>query len=199
MSKENYEGIKYQLHITDDMAPNHELLRDLKKHCAWFSAEGFAPCFEGGSAGNLSFRIAPGSDAFIITCASTALRENMPNEAFALVHHIALEENIVSAISVNPPSSEALMHGALYRARPDINAIFHGHDELFLSPESAQLFPVTQKEQAYGTPELVSEILRIPQKPNFIILKNHGFVALGKTMQDAADIIQDLKQKLRKE
>jgi ribulose-5-phosphate 4-epimerase/fuculose-1-phosphate aldolase len=195
MSNENYLGIKFELKIISEDSPYHSLLPKLKKYCEAFHILNYAPDNEDGSAGNLSFRVAKASDAFIVTCSSTKLRPEMPDSDFAAVHKVELERNAVEAVCVRAPSSESLMHGALYRARPEINAIFHGHDDAIIRLASTTHIPETETEQAYGTPELVCEILQIPNNPNFIILKNHGFVALGKDMEDAARIIEDIRKK----
>jgi len=195
MSNENYTGIKFKLKVISEESPNHNLLLKLKKYCEAFHKLNYAPENKDGSAGNLSFRVAKSSDAFIITCSSTKLRPEMPNSDFAAIHKIELENNAVEAVCKRNPSSESLMHGALYRARPGINAIFHGHDDAIIRLADTTDIPETETEQAYGTPELVCEILRIPNNPNFIILKNHGFVSLGKDMEEAARIIEDVRKK----
>lgn len=195
MPEKDYTGIKFKLYKQSEDNPNHNLLPKLKKHCAELQELNFAPQNKSGSAGNLSFRIAPAKDAFIITCSNTRLRENMPDNDFAVVLNIELEANSVEAVGKRSPSSESLMHGALYRARPEINAIFHGHDAQIIKLGNTTDIPETNKEEAYGTPELVCEILKVPGNPNFVILKNHGFVALGKNMQDAADIVKEVKEK----
>ena len=49
-------------------------------------------------------------------------------------------------------------------------------------------FPVTEKEYKPGTIELANEVLRILGDNDLIVIKNHGFIALGKTMKEAGDM-----------
>jgi L-fuculose-phosphate aldolase len=98
------------------------------------------------------------------------------------------------------PSSEINMHIAAYQARPDVNAVVHGHPPYATGfatahieipsnvlPEAAALLgkiPVVQ----YGQPSCA--VLAEKVKPylpsyNCFLLENHGALTLGKNMQEA--------------
>ena len=193
-SEEDYKGVKFKFEKTQDKILKHRLLSELKRYCALFNEKGWAPIFEGGSSGNLSFRDKPDSDEFIITCGHTALRNEMPDEDFALVHDFSLSKNYVKASCKRPPSSESMMHGAIYEIRREVEAVFHGHASLFLKNAVNFNIPVTVCEQDYGTVELIHEMLAILGNHNFIILRNHGFLALGKSMKEVVDTIFEIEQ-----
>ena len=46
----------------------------------------------------------------------------------------------------------------------------------------------TEKEEEYGTVALVQGVLDVLGENNFLIMKNHGFISLGKTMQEAGEL-----------
>jgi ribulose-5-phosphate 4-epimerase/fuculose-1-phosphate aldolase len=94
------------------------------------------------------------------------------------------------------PSSESLMHAAIYAARPEVNAVFHGHSERLLHRASTLQLPVTEKEQPYGTPELAAEILRILEWQKIFVMRNHGFVTVGRTMAEAGRWVEHILNRL---
>ena len=75
----------------------------------------------------------------------------------------------------------------IYEKRPEVNAIFHGHSLELLKPGIV----TTEEEKPYGTVELVEEVLKVLDNDVFV-LKNHGFVSLGKTMDEAGNNIVKL-------
>src|SRR3954468_10189551 len=87
-----------------------------------------------GSGGNLSARI-PDEDAIWVTAAGSWL-DRLSRTAFAAVRVAEGEPAAVGGSSYRPaaiaerpiePTSELALHLALYRARPDVNAILHLH------------------------------------------------------------------------
>lgn len=76
-----------------------------------------------GSGGNLSARL-PGADECVVTASGTWLDE-LDRDSFSVVR-ISTGE----VLGGHPvPSSEALLHLASYRVRPDVNAIVHLHPQ----------------------------------------------------------------------
>jgi len=184
---EIYVGTKFVSVKQSDSLPEHAALSSLKKYCAEFAQKGYAPPYEGGSSGNLSFRAEAGSDAFFVTASYTALGENMPDSDFCFVQHVDFQRGTVEFSGTRNPSSETMMHGAIYKARPEIMAVFHGHSAEIMHTAKMLQLPETQREMPYGTLEIVNEMLQILENYSFFILKNHGFVSLGATMDEAAE------------
>jgi rhamnose utilization protein RhaD (predicted bifunctional aldolase and dehydrogenase) len=56
----------------------------------------------------------------------------------------------------------------------------------------------TKRYQPYGTLELVKEVMKILDKNNYIILKNGGIVALGKTIKEAGERVLETHKNAKK-
>lgn len=175
---EKYAGVKFETVFVERCAPDNECLRELIFWCKKFSELGIAPLHETGSHGNLSARTEKG---FIITGAGTNLGK-MSEKEFAEV--VSVVENKVDVRGLVDPSSESTLHQAIYSKRPDVNAIFHGHDALVMKNAEALGMPVTEKEEAYGTQELMEQAKKLCTQ-DYFILRNHGIIALGATMKEA--------------
>lgn len=190
MVKEGYKGIKYETYLVRETIPDDPRLEDLKQWCKVFHNNNLAPPYEGGSYGNLSFRVSPGKDEFIITCSKSSLADSTENDRFSLVQdiHYGCKRVYYSGAKGRKPSSEAMVHHMIYKKRPKINAIFHGHCNLISDNIENIKIPETAEEKPYGTIELVEEVIKILDKGNFLQMKNHGFLSLGKTIQEAGKL-----------
>jgi len=97
------------------------------------------------------------------------------------------------------PSSETPLHNMLYRLRPDINAVFHGHDAVVMKHAEALGLVVTSKKQAYGTPAFFKEVLNHSKKGKYVVWKGHGICSMGKSIKEAGENavkIHELAEKL---
>ena len=97
------------------------------------------------------------------------------------------------------PTSELPMHLGVYRARPDINAIFHTHSPwasgvvsagIEFKPMFAEVIndlggSITVPYHMTSTKELADAIAEAAQQHETIFMQNHGVVTLGKTMKQA--------------
>ncbi len=195
---EGYQGVKFQVIMLGHDAPQHLLLPELKKWCGVFHEKGLAPPYPGGSYGNLSFRIKTGDDAFIITGTCMGLKGCLDDDKFVLVTSCDLQHAKVFAYGTRQPSSESMMHYSLYKARPDIHAIFHGHSPEILDNAERLNILTTPEEYPYGTPELALALENCALKSDFFIAKNHGFVALGVDMPTAGTLALERLQQSEK-
>jgi len=182
---EIYIGTKFKFIKKNGKISESKKLELLKKWCNIFSEKNFAPPYNGGSSGNLSFRPKLNYCNFTITASHTALNNSMDNNDFSEVINCRIEENIVQAIGNKAPSSEALMHYLIYKNRKDVNAIFHGHSSEIMEIAKKKGFPETKLELPYGTIELAKDIVNTLKNYNFVVIKNHGFISVGKTQEDA--------------
>lgn len=99
-----------------------------------------------------------------------------------------------------PPSSELPLHLAVYRVRPDVQAIVHAHpsiatgfavagiplDRPILAEAVVLLGPVPITQ--YGTPtteELSEAVLKYIHSHNGILLANHGALTVGGDLWEA--------------
>ena len=193
---EIYEGTKFNYIENLKASPKHALLNELKKWCRVFDEYKYAPSFAGGSSGNLSFRINPGSDQFIITCSHTSLSKSMADSDFSEIIDCSISDNEIKANGHRSPSSESFLHYLIYLKRPDINAVFHGHSNEIMYYAEKLKIPVTIKELPYGTIELAQDTSDLLKNNNFVIIKNHGFISAGKTLKVAGKRILDIENSI---
>ena len=165
--------------------PNDPRIKELKKWCGEFQKHKLTPEFEGNYTGNLSFR---SKEGFIITASGLRSKQNLTDECFVFVKRYEEQSNTFFVDGKNQPSSETLMHYLIYRNHKDINVIFHGHNNSILSKAEKLGIPTTRKKHYPGTKELAKEVLNIIGENRLIVLKNHGFLSLGKTMQEAGEL-----------
>jgi L-fuculose-phosphate aldolase len=99
------------------------------------------------------------------------------------------------------PSSEWRVHATVYRARPDVGAIIHGHAPAVLAwGLGADRLPVVSTETALLGPvavldwiepgggalaDAVASALSVSTRPDAVLLRHHGFVAVGSLLAAA--------------
>lgn len=162
---------------------------DLIRWCRVFDEEGLAPVEGGASAGNLSFRT-PGG--YVITPTRSRLKSNLDWRAFVEVVREDLAAFEIHVLGEPSPSSDAFLHGRIYAARPDVAAVFHGHDDLVLKHADAVAAAfdaaVTPSATLFGTRIDAEETAAALGAKSYVVRKGHGFVAVGRTMDAAGDL-----------
>jgi len=186
---------KFKTIFTDDSPPDDPQLKDLKYWCSEFHKHSLAPLYDNGSYGNLSFRVKSGLEDFIITASGLKLKDDLTNDSFVKVTKVDLDKMTIYASGSRAPSSESMLHYAIYKQRKDVNAVFHGHSQLILSNCERLSLPMTEKEAPYGSIVLVSGVLNILKEHNFLIIKNHGFISLGKDMEHTGSLALEILNK----
>jgi L-fuculose-phosphate aldolase len=173
---EIYTGIKFEvIHLPEEKIADFRIGKLIGIGMD-LAAKGFCP----GNSGNLSFRYALG---FVITRAGSELGKLTPRD-FILVTNVNIGKKRVFVAGKAEPSSEAMMHSLIYAARPDVNAILHAHA---LNIKDAI---VTAKAHPYGTVEFAESAVDILRQHDKVILKDHGFVSTGMTVDEAFSRIQ---------
>jgi len=185
---EIYEGIKFTNHKISETLSTDLRIENLKNWCTIFHEKNLAPPYPEGSAGNLSFRLQADKINFIITGSRIGLKNELNASHFVEVVNCEPDKQIVYSKGIRQPSSESMLHYAIYKVRNEVNAIFHGHSPVLLEKAEKLKLPQTKAVAAYGTKELVESVLEILENHNFIILRNHGFFALAKTIEEAGEI-----------
>lgn len=178
---EIYTGVHFKTIFRTREAPRNPETQILMQWCHHFADQGLAPKRDNGYAGNLSFRTENG---FIITAAGADLG-NLGGDDLVQVTDANRDHNSVTVDGKKEPSSESFLHHAIYAARPQAQAVFHGHDQLVLRYGQNMHLPVTAREQPYGTLDLVDEIMQVLDNHSYIVIRNHGFIALGSDMDQA--------------
>jgi 3-dehydro-4-phosphotetronate decarboxylase len=176
-----------------------DLLDELCEVGASFYARGYAF----GSTGNLSVRI---GERIWISPTGKSLRSLTPDQ-------LACVDAEAKSYNANKPSKESPFHLAVYRRRPDVNAIVHLHapDSVALSCLEApeELPPLTPyyfmrvaplAVLSYfrpGSPELAEAVERAAPGHNCMLLRNHGTICAGSSMGEAVDAAEELEATAR--
>ena len=169
---EVYVGPKFQTVFVRRQLPADDRLGELLAWCRRWAQAGWIA----KATGNLSFRSAAG---FIITPTGT---DPVTLTTDGFVEVLGVDEKEVRVAGTHEPSSECRMHAAIYAARPDVNAIFHGH---YAPALTAPGVAITAREIPYGTPAMGPETVLALGAGNFVVMRNHGFVAVGSSLPAA--------------
>lgn len=172
----------------------------LVKACRRLDARGLVA----GAEGNVSAR----ADASTILITPGGARKGDLRAA----QFVAVDLRTGSVRGRGSPSTELAMHLAIYRARPDVGAIVHAH------PPTATGFAVAGKPFPVGAlAEVAGVIGPVPLvgyalpgstelgtvtaaalgSANAALLRNHGAVTVGTTLDNAANLMESLEQAAR--
>ncbi len=181
---EGYTGTKFSTVYRRRQAPHHPLSETLLGWCRRFAELGLA----GKAMGNLSFR---SGQEFIITPTGTDPL-TLQTADLVEIETVDMTRCVIVASGLREPSSETMMHHAIYVARPDVGAVFHGHSAQVLDAAEKRGWPVTAREVPYGTPEMARNAVAVLGNHGFVILRNHGFIALGADMKEAGQRLENV-------
>ncbi|MEM0314123.1 MAG: class II aldolase/adducin family protein [Candidatus Bathyarchaeia archaeon] len=190
---ERYVGVKFRTEFLRRETPVDDRIAELAGWCRKFHDLGLAPIFEGKSMGNLSFRVSKGANEFIITASGLSSKDILEPDCFVRVVECNVSKCVVYVYGLREPSSESLLHYRIYELRSDVNAIFHGHDPQILRYAGTMGIVETREKLPYGSLELVKSVEEILDGNNFIVIKGHGFLSLGSSMEEAG--LLAIKQK----
>lgn len=149
-----------------------------------------------GTSGNMSVRD-PDSGHILITPSGVEYHAMTPDQMVLVdVNGHVVEGKLV-------PSSETPMHTAVYRMRPDVQAVVHTHSRFatvfsclrrpipavhYLIALMGTEIPVADYA-TYGTDELArSAVAAMGTDHRAVLLQNHGVLAVGKHIQEAYNI-----------
>lgn len=194
--EEQLSAVKFKTVFTSNVPPDDDRTPELKSWCRIFHERKLARPHKWGSYGNLSFRDSKGS--FIITGSGVRFGEEWIENPFVRVLSCNMENSLVHAEGTRDPSSESMLHYSIYQARPEINAVFHGHSRRILERAADLGLTQTLSEEPYGSVSLARSIVEVLDLNSFIAIRAHGFVSLGLTMKEAGELacaIQDRADK----
>jgi len=193
--KRSFHATKFNTEFMSTEVPIDRRIEELRFWCSEFHRLRLAPLHKYGACGNLSFRISDGETPFIVTASGASFEGPIPAENFVRVLYCDLGENVVRAEGARRPSSESLFHFAIYEKRKDVNAVFHGHSTDVLMRAAELNLVETEREEPYGSVALVQSILDVLGDECFVVIKNHGFISLGRTMKEAGERALHIRRK----
>jgi ribulose-5-phosphate 4-epimerase/fuculose-1-phosphate aldolase len=172
-------------------------IKELKEWSEKFQKNGLTPVIRENYTGNLSYR---SKEGFIITASGLKDKENLTDDCFVYVLDYNQRTNTFHVKGNSQPSSESLMHHLIYKSFKFINAVFHGHNHKIIENSVKLNLTVTRNEFESGTIKLAEEVLKFIGKNKFIVLRNHGFISLGRSMSEAGYLALNIleKSKLQK-
>ena len=155
------------------------------------------------TGGNLSLRI-PGQDAFAITPSNYDYMKMTADDVCVLDFSLAMIDGHLK------PSVESAMHGAIYQARADVNAIIHTHQvytsalTLIKAPipalfdEQTRFLGRSVKIIPYapsGTGMLAKTVAKhVKNHNNAFMMQNHGALVFGHDMERAIHNVEILEK-----
>ncbi len=111
--------------------------------------------YDGYAYGNISIRCARG---FVISGTQTGGQNHLQSNDLSWVTAFDVGANSLTATGPARPSSEAMTHGQIYRARTSVNAVIHVHSPRLWRQAAALGLAVTPPEIGYGTPAMADAV-----------------------------------------
>jgi ribulose-5-phosphate 4-epimerase/fuculose-1-phosphate aldolase len=186
--------IRFNTVFVSNNIPSDPKIFKLKNWSEIFQKNGLTPEVKGNYTGNLSFR---SRDGFVITASGLKDKENLGGDCFVYIKDYDEVSNTFSVEGQKKPSSETLMHHLLYEGNQEINAVFHGHNNIIVAVAKELKLVITEKEFESGTIELAKEVQKVSENNKLIVLRNHGFVTVGNDMKEAGELALTTLQKAK--
>ena len=165
----------------------------------WWAARlselGFTPSYGAGDHGNLSCRMPTGC---LITARETVKAILRPEEVVD-VHGVDRTGDRPRVMSRGPrlPSTDTLLHLRVYETRPDVEAIIHGHDVQALRRFAELKLPRTSRSATLPSLELIEEVCALVQRHDYVLLRDHGFLALGRSIDATGELFRRVARTVR--
>lgn len=175
-------------------------VRLLLKVCHLIHAKGLVS----GSGGNLNVRC---GDKILITPSGRSLQMLKEDDLI----HLSMDGSFWGK-NGGVPSKEWRMHLACYQ-RGDVGAVAHVHSVYAVAAaclertDAGCALPVYTPGYAArvgklpkipyyksGSPELCDAVSAVIQERNSVLLANHGVLTVGRTMEDALNLVEDIEE-----
>lgn len=180
--------VNFDAVLADRRAPEDPCATMLIWWAARLAELGMTPSYGPGDHGNLSCRTDAG---VLITATATAKSRLTPDD---LVEVLEVDPRATPARvrcrGFKTPSSDTVMHHAIYQRRPDVRAIIHGHDAKALARAEALKLRMTRIPATSTTPALIAEVCDLIQGADYVLLRGHGFLALGASLDEAGELLR---------
>lgn len=149
--------------------------------------------YAGYAFGNISVRADLG---FVISATQTGGKASLCADDLAWVTRFDSATNRLQATGPARPSSEAMSHGEIYRALPNIHAVIHVHAPGIWHAARQLGLPTTDPAAGYGTPAMADEVRRLlTERPTGGVLAmgghEDGILAYAADMDSAGRLLLD--------
>ena len=148
--------------------------------------------------GNVSVRVRPGDDVFVITGSQTGHVKQANITHFCLVTEFDAHQNRVCCRGPVKASSESLTHGMVYRASRSVGAVIHVHHEGIWAAATRSMRQTPAGVEA-GTVEMASAISELIagdslEAVGVINMRGHrgGLLAIGPDLDSAGGLLLEL-------
>jgi L-fuculose-phosphate aldolase len=157
-----------------------------------------------GASGNVSRRIrTPDGDLIAISAS------RVPYHRFSADDVVVVDFDIEPVDGEGVPSSESLLHAAIYRARPDVGAVIHTHSvHASAFAVAGEPIPPILDEQVitlggavevaeYGasaSQELADNAVAALGDRAAALLRHHGAVGVGEHLEEAIAVVELLER-----
>jgi L-fuculose-phosphate aldolase len=189
---DGYVGVKFKAvqRSEEPIRETTDLYVLFRRNCDRLKAYNMTPA----NGGNVSIRHGNG---FIISASGSNLGYFEEDE-LTFVEQCDDKNECVIYQGQNKPSSESIMHWLIYKNRSEAHAIIHAHDEFATrSKLLAGDVKESEHEEPYGTIELAHmAITTFKQDRRIIVLKNHGYVAIGPDLDRTCDLVVETHLKV---
>jgi L-fuculose-phosphate aldolase len=159
-----------------------------------------------GSSGNASIKLLTESNEssqqlYLVTPAGISYSD-ITTESMVVVNH---DLETIESPHNHSPSSESLLHIAVYDARPDVTAVIHTHS-VYASVQAVKaetIPPIIDEMIVYiggqievseygfpGTPELAANSVAALGDRRAAIIRNHGMFAVADSLQEALRVAE---------
>ena len=176
--------------------------REIVKSVVEMSAYVFERGLVSGKAGNVSARF-KGENGDIV-----AITPTLKSLADLKEEDIVLVDEDGNNLTKGKPSSEVIMHLEIYKNRPDVYGIAHTHSPYatgfaFSNKKLKRLEGFGAIKSEYikdieyfkpGSKELADAASEALKSEDVIILKNHGVIATGETVKEAATLLEFVEE-----
>lgn len=148
--------------------------------------------YQGLGYGNLSQRLDPQGNAFLITGTQTGDLPSLSAADYVMISEACPERNFIASQGLIPPSSEALTHASIYQ-HTAAQVVIHVHSpEIWRNSQRLNLACIGA-EVAYGTPAMATAVEALclsagwTEQGLFSMLGHEdGIVAFANTLPQAA-------------